>query len=135
MYTDGNPEIQRAEIQVNIEQQVHLNDKIVFVLKPGLIFFLFVFLILFKDDNILYFNFIGSNHFTSAKVREVVNLTIAKVVNYERKEVNGKVSFTLPLDENPVEIDRKLVYKVGFKLTKKNNLKATLLKHLSSYVI
>ena len=39
MYTDGNPEIQRAEIQVNIEQQVHLNDKIVFVLKPGLIFF------------------------------------------------------------------------------------------------
>ena len=135
MYTDGNPEIQRAEIQVNIEQQVHLNDKIVFVLKPGLIFFLFVFLILFKDDNILYFNFIGSNHLTLAKVREVVNLTIAKVVNYERKEVNGKVSFTLPLDENPVEIDRKLVYKVGFKLTKKNNLKATLLKHLSSYVI
>ena len=83
----------------------------------------------------MYFDFIGSNHLTLAKVREVVNLTIAKVVNYERKKVNGKVSFTLPLDENPVEIDRKLVYKVGFKLTKKNNLKATLLKHLSSYVI
>ena len=39
MYTDGNPEFQRPEIQVNIEQQVQLNDKIVFALKPGLIFF------------------------------------------------------------------------------------------------
>ena len=83
----------------------------------------------------MYFNSIGSDHLTLAKVREVVNPTTAKVVNYERKEINGKLSFTLPLNGNSLEIDRKLVYKVGFQLTKKNNLKATLLKHLSSYVI
>ena len=41
MYTDGNPEIQRTEIQVNIEQQVHLNDNIIFVLKSGFIIFSF----------------------------------------------------------------------------------------------
>ena len=135
MYTDGNPEIQRTEIQVNIEQQVHLNDNIVFALKSGLIIFSLFLLILCKDDNILYFNSIGSDHLTLAKVREVVNPTTAKVVNYERKEINGKLSFTLPLNGNFTEIDRKLIYKVGFQLTKKNNLKATLLKHLSSYVI
>ena len=70
-----------------------------------------------------------------AKVIEVINSSIAKVINYEKKEVNGNITFTFPLEENLIEINRKMVHKVGFQLTKKNTLRATLLKHLSPYQI
>ena len=41
MYIDGNPEVQRSEIQINVEQQMQLNSEIIFSLEKGkLIFFL-----------------------------------------------------------------------------------------------
>ena len=41
IYIDENPEVQRSEIQINLEQQMQLNSEIIFSLEKGkLIFFL-----------------------------------------------------------------------------------------------
>ena len=44
MYIEENPEIQRSEIQINVQQQIQLNSEIVFSLQKGkLIYFLLIF--------------------------------------------------------------------------------------------
>jgi len=45
MYVDQNPEVQRSEIQINVQQQIHLNSEIVFSLQKGKFnfFLLFIF--------------------------------------------------------------------------------------------
>ena len=45
IYIDENPEVQRSEIQINVQQQIQLNSEIVFSLQKGkfISFLLFIF--------------------------------------------------------------------------------------------
>jgi len=134
MYVEENPEIQRSEIQINIQQQIQLNSEIVFSLQKGKFIF-FLLLIFFKDENILYFDSLHSTTLKLAKVVEIIDESTATVSNYTKSESNGTVIFTLPTSPRICNINRNLVYKVGINLTKKGTLRSTLKKQLSSYNI
>jgi hypothetical protein len=70
-----------------------------------------------------------------AKVLSVTNATKAKVKNYEKVENNNKILFNLPSSGNIKHIDRKLVHKVGIKLSKRNALGTRITKSLSPYYV
>ena len=83
MYVDQNPEVQRSEIHVNVQQQIQLNSEIVFSLQKGKFIF-FLLLIFFKDENILYFDSLQSTTLKLAKVVEVIYESTATVSNYTK---------------------------------------------------
>jgi len=134
MYVDQNPEVQRSEIQINIQQQIQLNSEIVFSLQKGK-FISFLLFIFFKDENILYLSSLNSTTLKLAKVVEVIDESTATVSNFTKSKSNGTFIFTLPTLPSISNINRNLVYKVGIKLTKKGTLRSSLKKQLSSYNI
>lgn len=81
----------------------------------------------------MYFSTLGSKQLLLAKVEEVVSNTEAKIQKYQRTVAGNKIAYTLPAEKEIISIDRKLVYKVGFNLTKKNYIDSRLCNSLSQY--
>ena len=132
-----HPQFERpAQIQINMEQQVHLSSQVVFSLKPGILSIIFEnnnLTIYFIGENIMYCSTLGSKTLLVAKVDEVISDTEAKVQIYEKKLAGNKFMYFLPPQNTFVTINRKLVHKVGVQFTKGGNLKKRVVNQLSSY--
>lgn len=121
-----------ANIQLNIEQQSRLAN-ITFALSPGIFVNFFYFKLL--DQNILYFETINSKQLLMAKVVNIVNESFALVKPYSKTMHNNIIKWFIDANQEDIQIDRKLVFKVGFKLTQRNTLDSRLIKSLQSYII
>ena len=84
-----HPQFERpAQIQINMEQQVHLSSQVVFSLKPGILSIIFEnnnLTIYFIGENIMYCSTLGSKTLLVAKVHEVISDTEAKIQIYIKK--------------------------------------------------
>jgi hypothetical protein len=90
--------------------------------------------LILKGDNILYISEVGSKQLKVATVVEVIDDAQAKVQIYNKIDEGNKMKWILDEDSEVVTIERKLVFKVGLKFTKKNTINSRLLKNLSNYV-
>ena len=76
-----------AQIQVNMEQQVHFSSQVVFSLKSGILSIIFEnnnLAIYFIGQNIVYCSAFQSKALLVAKIDEVISNTEAKVQIYEK---------------------------------------------------
>ena len=83
----------------------------------------------------MYFLFFGSKDLFLGKVVEVINSSSAKIKKYLKEIVQDKSRYFLDENLEDIIIDHKLIFKVGFKFTKKISIDAQILKTLSEYNI
>ena len=83
----------------------------------------------------MYFSSFGSKDLFLEKIVEVINSSSAKIKKYLKEIVQDKSRYFLDENLEDIIIDHKLIFKVGFKFTKKNSINAQILKTLSEYNI
>ena len=70
----------------------------------------------------MYFSFFGSKDLFLGKIVKVINNSSAKIKKYLKEIVQDKSRYFLDKNLEDIIIDHKLIFKVGFKFTKKNFL-------------
>ena len=79
----------------------------------------------------MYFSALGSKQLLLTQVEEIINDATTKIKIYDKQAMGNRFTFIMPPDPETAIIERKLIFKVGFKLTQRNTIDSRIIKGLS----